>query len=185
MKTALYPGTFDPLTNGHLSLIRRGLEVFDRIVVAVAETTPKHPLFSLVERVDLAREAVRHLKGAEVAPFTGLTVEYARSLGVCAILRGLRAVSDFEYEFQLALMNRRLRPHIQTVFMMTDYQWLYISSTIIKSAASQGADVKGLVPENVRLALEGKYDAGMVRPGTPCLGAPHGGFNGMAPGAGA
>ena len=178
MKTVLYPGTFDPLTNGHLSLIRRGLEVFDRIIVAGAETTPKNPLFTLDERVALAAEAVRHLKGVEVAPFTGLTVDCALELGVCAILRGLRAVSDFEYEFQLALMNRRLRPHIQTVFMMTDYQWLYISSTIIKSAASQGADVKGLVPENVRRALMAKYDAGAVRPGTPCLGAPHGGFNG-------
>ena len=179
MKIALYPGTFDPLTNGHLSLIRRGLEVFDRIIVAVAETTPKNPLFTLEERVALATEATRHLQGVCVAPFTGLTVDYALAAGVCAILRGLRAVSDFEYEFQLALMNRRLRPHIQTVFMMTDYQWLYISSTIIKSAASQGADVKGLVPENVRVALEEKYQTGAVRPGTPCLGAPHGGFNGV------
>ena len=119
-----------------------------------------------------------------MTPFTGLTVEFARELRVCAILRGLRAVSDFEYEFQLALMNRRLRPHIQTVFMMTDYQWLYISSTIIKSAASQGADVKGLVPENVHRALLTKYDTGAVRPGTPCLGAPHGGFNGEAADAG-
>lgn len=181
MKTALYPGTFDPLTNGHLSLVRRGLEVFDRIIVAVAEATPKHPLFSLEERVALAQEAVKNLKRAEATPFAGLTVEYARKTGVCAILRGLRAVSDFEYEFQLALMNRRLQPHIQTVFMMTDYQWLYISSTIIKSAVSQGADVKGLVPENVRLALEAKYASGAVRPGTPCLGAPHGGFNSAAP----
>lgn len=176
MKTALYPGTFDPLTNGHLSLIRRGRDVFDRIIVAVAETTPKSPLFSLQERVDLAREALRHIRDVEVMPFSGLTVDYALSQGVSAILRGLRAVSDFEYEFQLALMNRRLQPHIQTVFMMTDFQWLYISSTIIKSAASQGADVKGLVPENVRQALMRKYAEGGVRPGTPCLGAPHGGF---------
>lgn len=183
MKIALYPGTFDPLTNGHLSLVRRGLEVFDKIIVAVAEGTPKHPLFSIAERVELAHEALRCLKGVEVVAFSGLTVEFAIKTGVCAILRGLRAVSDFEYEFQLALMNRRLQPHIQTVFMMTDYQWLYISSTIVKAAASQGAHVKGLVPENVRLALEAKYQSGEVRPGTPCLGAPHGGFNSSAPDA--
>jgi pantetheine-phosphate adenylyltransferase len=175
-KTALYPGTFDPLTSGHMSLIRRGCKVFDRIIVAVAENTPKKPLFSLEERVSLAREALRHEKKVTVEPFTGLTVEYAVKRGVCALLRGLRAVSDFEYEFQLALMNRRLQRHIETVFLMTDYQWLYISSTIIKSAASHGANIGGLVPENIRLALEEKYQNGKMRQGTPCLGMPFGGF---------
>lgn len=156
MKKALYPGTFDPLTNGHISLIRRGCEVFDQVIVGVARDTPKNPLFSLEERVQLAREAFAGSPNVEVEPFCGLTVEYARSRKVCAILRGLRAVSDFEYEFQLALMNRRLESRIQTVFLMTDYRWLYISSTIIKGAALQGGDIRGLVPENVRLALERK-----------------------------
>lgn len=176
MKTALYPGTFDPLTNGHLSLIRRGCEVFDQVVVAVAENTPKHPLFTQAERVALASEALRGEPRAVVEPFDGLTVEYAERRGACALLRGLRAVSDFEYEFQLALMNRRLKRHIQTVFLMTDYQWLFISSTMVKAAASQGADIRGLVPENVRRALEEKYRRGEVRPATPCLSAPAGGF---------
>ena len=133
MKLALYPGTFDPLTNGHLALIRRGLAVFDQIVVAVADNTPKFPLFSQEERVAMAREAVGDDDRILVEPFTGLTVEYAAKRGACAILRGLRAVSDFEYEFQLALMNRRLQRDIQTVFLMTDYQWLFISSTIVKA----------------------------------------------------
>ncbi len=124
MKTALYPGTFDPLTNGHLSLIRRGCDVFDQIIVAVADNTPKFPLFSHEERVDMAREALKNESRVVVEPFSGLTVEYAAQRGVCALLRGLRAVSDFEYEFQLALMNRRLQRHIQTVFMMPDYKWL-------------------------------------------------------------
>ncbi len=176
MKTALYPGTFDPLTNGHLSLIRRGCEVFDQVLVAVADNTPKFPLFSHEERVQMAREALKNEPRAVVEPISGLTVEYAAERGACAILRGLRAVSDFEYEFQLALMNRRLQHHIQTVFMMTDYQWLFISSTIVKAAASHGADVRGLVPENVRRMLMEKYDKGQVRRGTPCLAAPHGGF---------
>ena len=176
MKIALYPGTFDPMTNGHLSLIRRGCEVFDQIIVAVAENTPKNPLFSQMERVALAKEALHGEPRAVVEPFTGLTVEYAAKRGACALLRGLRAVSDFEYELQLALMNRRLQRHIQTVFLMTDYQWLFISSTMVKSAASQGADIKGLVPENVRLALEGKYQKGEVRMGTPCLAPPFNGF---------
>lgn len=176
MKTALYPGTFDPLTNGHLSLIRRGCEVFDRIIVAVAENTPKKTLFTMDERVALARQSLRSVPRAVVEPFNGLTVEYAVQRGACALLRGLRAVSDFEYEFQLALMNRRLQRHIQTVFLMTDYQWLFISSTMVKAAASQGADIRGLVPENVRHALEEKYRKGEVRQATPCLSAPADGF---------
>ena len=176
MKVALYPGTFDPLTNGHMGLIRRGLEVFDQIIVAVADKTPKKPLFSQEERVEMAREALADEERILVEPFSGLTVEYASRRGACAILRGLRAVSDFEYEFQLALMNRRLQRHIQTVFLMTDYQWLFISSTIVKAAASHGADIQGLVPENVRLRLEEKSARGEVRQGTPCLSAPFGGF---------
>ena len=112
----------------------------------------------------------------EKVSFTGLTVEYAAKRGACAILRGLRAVSDFEYEFQLALMNRRLQRDIQTVFLMTDYQWLFISSTIVKAAASHGADIVGLVPENVCLRLMEKYQRGEVRQATPCLSAPYGGF---------
>ncbi len=176
MKIALYPGTFDPLTNGHVSLIKRGCQVFDQIIVAVADNTPKHPLFTQNERVLMAREALQADPGVVVEPFTGLTVEYAAQRGACALLRGLRAVSDFEYEFQLALMNRRLERHIQTVFLMTDYQWLFISSTMVKAAASQGADITGLVPENVRLALEEKYLKGEVRQGTPCLAPPFNGF---------
>ncbi len=176
MKVAMYPGTFDPLTNGHLSLIRRGCEVFDQLIVAVADSTPKRPLFSHEERVAMAREALKNETRVRVEPFSGLTVEYAAQRGACALLRGLRAASDFEYEFQLALMNRRLQRQIQTVFLMTDYQWLFISSTIVKAAASHGADIKGLVPENVRLALMEKYEKGEVAKGTPCLAPPYGGF---------
>ncbi|SCM72009.1 pantetheine-phosphate adenylyltransferase [Desulfovibrio sp. 86] len=176
MKIAMYPGTFDPVTNGHLSLIRRGCEVFDQLIVAVADNTPKRPLFSHEERVAMLREALKDEPKVIVEPFSGLTVEYAAQRGACVLLRGLRAVSDFEYEFQLALMNRRLQRHIQTVFLMTDYQWLFISSTIVKAAASHGADIKGLVPENVRLALMEKYEKGEVAQATPCLAPPHSGF---------
>ena len=144
MKLALYPGTFDPLTNGHLALIRRGLAVFDQIVVAVADNTPKFPLFSQEERVAMAREAVGDDDRILVEPFTGLTVEYAAKRGACAIL--------------------------------TDYQWLFISSTIVKAAASHGADIVGLVPENVCLRLMEKYQRGEVRQATPCRSAPYGGF---------
>lgn len=157
MRHALYPGTFDPITNGHVSLIRRGCQVFDHVIVGVARDTTKNPLFTLDERVDLARRVFEADPAVEVEPFSGLTVEFAMRKKVCAILRGLRAVSDFEYEFQLALLNRRLEKRIQTVFLMTDYKWLYISSTLIKAAAKEGADIRGLVPEAVRTALMEKY----------------------------
>ncbi|MCL1984820.1 MAG: pantetheine-phosphate adenylyltransferase [Betaproteobacteria bacterium] len=176
-RTAIYPGTFDPLTNGHLSLIRRGRELFDQLVVAVAAETPKHPLFTLEERVQLAREAIGDSdSGIVVEPFDGLLVDYVAKRGAHILLRGLRAVSDFEYEFQLALMNRRLRREIQTVFLMTDYQWLYISSTIVKAAASLGGNVHGLVPECVERSLHNKYALGEVRRATPCLAPSAGGF---------
>ena len=157
-RTAIYPGTFDPLTNGHLNLIRRGRELFDKVVVAVAAATPKTPLFTLDERVHLAREGIGDSEpGIVVESFDGLLVDYVVKQDARILLRGLRAVSDFEYEFQLALMNRRLRRDIQTVFLMTDYQWLYISSTIVKTTASLGGNIHGLVPECVERALQEKF----------------------------
>lgn len=156
-KLAIYPGTFDPLTNGHVSLVQRAGEIFDHIVVAVAEDTHKNPLFSLDERLEMISEVFKHKPAVSIEPFSGLLVDYAERRGANVIVRGLRAVSDFEYEFQLALMNRKLKRRIQTMFLMTDYQWLYISSTIIKSAASLGGDVQGLVPDVVWHRLRQKY----------------------------
>ncbi|KUJ96780.1 MAG: pantetheine-phosphate adenylyltransferase [Desulfonauticus sp.] len=156
-KIAIYPGTFDPLTNGHVSLVKRGLKIFDQIIVAVALHSPKKTLFSLEERIALAQEVFASCPRVKVEGFSGLLVDYVRKRKAVAILRGLRAVSDFEYEFQMALMNRKLSREIQTVFLMTDYKWLYISSTIIKEVASLGGDVHGLVPEVVEKALYKKY----------------------------
>ncbi len=175
-RVAIYPGTFDPITNGHISLIRRGHEVFDKIIVAVADNTPKAPLFTPEERVNMVREAVADIEDVVVEPFSGLLVNYVAEKKANIILRGLRATSDFEFEFQLALMNRKLDNHIQTVFLMTDYQWLYISSTIVKAAASHGGDVTGLVPDHVVQRLQEKYTSGEVRQGTPCLAPSVGGF---------
>ncbi|MBG0775875.1 MAG: pantetheine-phosphate adenylyltransferase [Desulfovibrionaceae bacterium] len=146
---AVYPGTFDPLTNGHVSLVKRGCQVFDRVVVAVAASTPKAPMFKLSERVAMARKVFADNPSVEVEPFSGLLVEYARRKEAAVILRGLRAVSDFEYEFQMALMNRHLERSIQTMFLMTDYRWMYISSSIIKEAWRAGGDVRWLVPDPV------------------------------------
>ena len=154
---AVYPGTFDPLTNGHVSLAKRASEIFDRIVVAVAADTSKSPLFTLEERVQIAGEVFANHPNIEIDSFSGLLVDYAERRGSKVLLRGLRAVSDFEYEFQLALLNRKMRRNIQTMFLMTDYQWLYISSTIVKTAASLGGDIKGLVPEPVYRRLREKF----------------------------
>ncbi len=175
-RIAVYPGTFDPITNGHISLVQRGCELFDTVILAIADNTPKAPLFSHEERVLLAKEALADEPRVIVEPFTGLLVNYVVERGARAILRGLRAVSDFEFEFQLALMNRKLQRDIQTVFLMTDPQWLFISSTIVKAAASHGGDVEGLVPDNVLKALHAKYASGQVRQGTPCLTPSAGGF---------
>jgi pantetheine-phosphate adenylyltransferase len=158
-RLAVYPGTFDPLTKGHVSLISRGLKVFDRVVLAVAESTPKKTCFTLDERVDMAREVFQDEPRITVEPFDGLLIDYVLQRGAGAILRGLRAVSDFEYEFQMALMNRRLSREVQTVFLMTDYKWMYLSSTIVKEVSLHGGNVKGLVPEPVLLRLSAKYAA--------------------------
>jgi len=142
-----------------VSLISRGLKVFDRVVLAVAKSTPKKTCFTLDERVGMAREVFQDEPRIIVEPFDGLLIDYVLQRGAGAILRGLRAVSDFEYEFQMALMNRRLSRDVQTVFLMTDYKWMYLSSTIVKEVALHGGNVKGLVPEPVLLKLSARYQA--------------------------
>jgi pantetheine-phosphate adenylyltransferase len=169
-RIAVYPGTFDPFHNGHLSLVRRGLEVFDRVIVAVAKDSGKNPLFSLDERVEMIREVFRGQLRVEVEGFSGLLVEHVPSKGANTILRGLRAVSDFEYEFQMALMNRKLKPSIHTVFMMTDYRWLYISSSIIKDVARLGGVIEGLVPDVIQGRIEARLGELRARAALPAPG---------------
>lgn len=157
MKLAIYPGTFDPITNGHLDLVERGLRIFDELVIAVAPSPKKQPLFSLGERLDMIRESVKGYKNITIEAFDGLLVNYVKSKGGIAIIRGLRAVSDFEYELQMALMNRRLADDIETVFMMPSEEFSYLTSTIVKEVASFGGSVKGLVPASVEKAFIEKF----------------------------
>jgi pantetheine-phosphate adenylyltransferase len=154
---AIYPGSFDPITNGHLSILRRALTIFDSVTIAVAANPIKNTLFTLEERMELIRESTKNDKKVFVDSFHGLLVDYVKCKETNVILRGMRALSDFEYEFQMSLMNRKLRRNIQTIFMMTDYKWLYTSSTIIKEAASYGGTIKGLVPDIVCQKLKEKY----------------------------
>jgi len=156
-KVAIYPGSFDPITNGHMSLIRRGLQIFDELIVAVAFNPNKKTLFTVEERVEMIREILKDTENVRVDHFEGLTVNYAKTQGSNVILRGLRATSDFEFEFQLALMNRRLARDIQSLFLMTDSKWFYLSSTIVKEAASFGGDIKGLVPHTVCERMKEKF----------------------------
>lgn len=156
-KMAIYPGSFDPITNGHLSILRRALTIFDSVTIAVAANPMKNTLFTLEERMELIRESTKKDKKVFVDSFHGLLVDYVKRKETNVILRGMRALSDFEHEFQMSLMNRKLRRNIQTIFMMTDYKWLYTSSTIIKEAASYGGAIKGLVPDIVCQKLKEKY----------------------------
>jgi len=154
---AIYPGTFDPITNGHLDLIERGLRIFDHIIVAVAEGSYKKTLFTVPERMEMMREALADKPNVTVDSFPGLLVEYVKSQKASVVLRGLRAITDFEYEFQMAMMNRRLEPEIETVFLMTGLRWVFLSSSILKEAAMHGGNIEGMVPELVYKKLREKY----------------------------
>lgn len=156
-KVAIYPGTFDPVTNGHLDIIQRGLKLFDHLIVAIVTNGSKDPLFTVDERLAMLEEVLRSSTNVQVDSFDGLLVDYVSQRGADAILRGLRAVSDFEYEFQMALMNRKLNKSVQTVFLMTGLRWIFISSSIIKEASRFGGDVSGLVPTCVSKRLREKF----------------------------
>lgn len=157
VKTAIYPGTFDPVTNGHLDILVRASEIFDEIIIAVAVDSQKSTLFSLEERVALLQEATKDLKGVSVKGFEGLTIEFARQCHATAIIRGLRVAGDFEYELQLALMNKKLAPDIETVFLMTKSDYSYISSSAIRWAASLKGEISEFVPPHVKKALLERY----------------------------
>src|SRR5215468_4191223 len=156
-RVALFPGTFDPFTNGHLDLTRRAARLFDRVVVAVAESPAKGALFPMSERVEMIRSTKRGLKKVEVVEFSDLVVDCARRVGADVIIRGLRAVSDFEFEFQMALMNRKLSPALEVAFLMPSMQYTYLNSTLVKEVARLGGSVKGLVPGVVEERLRARF----------------------------
>jgi len=158
-KTAVYPGSFDPITNGHLDIVRRASQMFDRVVVAVASGWDKHPLFDVGERIDMVQQAVAGLRNVRVDRIDGLLVNYVRRKRATVIVRGLRAVSDFEYEFQLALMNRKLDSRIETIFLMTKDEYTFISSRLVKEISQLGGDVSGFVPPGVKRTLARKFGA--------------------------
>lgn len=155
---AVYPGTFDPITNGHIDIIKRALQIFDHVIIVLAINMQKQPLFTLDERIEMINECFTNNSDCiEVDTTDGLIVDYAMKRGAKAIVRGLRAVSDFDYELQLALMNRKLERKIETVFLMTGFRWIFISSSIIKDAAKHNGDVSGVVPAHVKAALKKKF----------------------------
>jgi len=156
-KAAVYPGTFDPITNGHLSIVNRALKIFDKLIIAILNNPQKEPLFTLEERISMIEGIFKGKPNVEVDSFDGLLVDYVVEKKTNVVLRGLRALSDFEYEFQMALMNRKLNREVQSIFLMTDYKWFYTSSTIIKEAASLNGDISGLVPAAVCRKLKEKF----------------------------
>jgi len=156
-RIAIYPGSFDPVTNGHIDIAKRGLKLFDHIIVAILHNPDKRSLFTIEERLDMLNGSMSGIDHIEFDTFDGLLVDYAHQRKACAILRGMRAVSDFEYEFQLALMNRKLKRQVETVFLMTGLRWIFTSSSIIKEAARFGGDVSDMVPPKVNARLKAKY----------------------------
>ncbi len=156
-RTAIYPGSFDPITNGHIDIVERGLKIFDKIIVAILRNPAKEALFTIEERKEMVEISLNKHSNVEVDIFDGLLVDYAKKRNAGAILRGMRAVSDFEYEFQLALMNRKLNREVQTVFLMTGLRWIFTSSSIIKEAASFGGNINGMVPPAVSRKLKEKF----------------------------
>ncbi len=156
-KTVLYPGTFDPITDGHLDLIKRAARLFDKVIVSVARSEGKNPLFSVDQRVELAKAVVADIPNVEVCGFSGLLVDFAKEKNARALLRGLRAVSDFEYEFQLAQMNRRLAPELESLFLTPAEQHSFISSTLVREVAALGGDVSEFVPQAVQDALKTRF----------------------------
>jgi len=156
MRTAIYPGSFDPLTNGHLDVLQRATKLFDRVIVAIAKSESKHPLFTLEERVEMVSRSIKHLPTVEADSFDCLLVDYVSRRSAQAVIRGLRAVSDFEFEFQLALMNRKLNERIETIFMMPKDTYTFLSSRIVKEIARLGGDVSAFVPPHVQEALTQK-----------------------------
>ncbi len=156
-RIAIYPGSFDPVTNGHIDIAKRGLKLFDKVIVAILHNPAKASLFSVEERMEMLQASMQHLANIEIDTFDGLLVDYAARRGANAILRGMRAVSDFEYEFQLALMNRKLNREIQTVFLMTGLRWIFTSSSIIKEAVQFGGNIDDMVPPIVNERIKLKF----------------------------
>jgi len=157
MKTAIYPGTFDPITNGHIDVLKKAVKIFDKVILAVAETTGKETIFSTAERLELSREAVQDIPQIKVVSFSGLVVDYAIEINADAMIRGLRALSDFEYELSLALMNGKLNKKIDTVFFVPDLKYLYVSSSLIRQVLYLGGNVEDMLPKCVEQALLKKY----------------------------
>ena len=156
-KTAMYAGTFDPLTRGHIDVIERAAHIFETLIVAVADRTRKNPLFSLEERYEMTKKSVTHIDNVHVERFKGLLVDYSRSQGVHVLIRGLRAFSDFEYEFQMALTNRKLAPDVETLFLMPSQEYSYVSSSTVREIAQLGGDTSMFAPEPVQKALAAKF----------------------------